>query len=285
MRGAWLGAKYRLRRIFSRCAAFNGSFPAMADALVRLTAVSVSYQTGPGRQTSAIRDISLTVRSGEITGLLGESGSGKSTLGAVLGGTLPPSARMTAGSVEWRCSNDGSRAAAIPQSPSAIFSPYLRCGAHLRDILRARGIACAQVEAEMHRCLAAAGLPQERQAHRAWPHELSGGELQRMAVARALAMRPALLIADEAAAALDTIHASALIAQIARLRSELGLSVLWITHDPRELLRFADRILTMHGGTIAEESSAPQFVRGKTGPITRRLIAAIPGQPVGEAGS
>jgi ABC-type glutathione transport system ATPase component len=252
----------------------------MADAIVRLAAVSVSYRAGSGGLISAIRDISLIVRSGEITGLLGESGSGKSTLGAVLAGTLPPSARMTAGSVEWRCS----RAAAIPQSPSAIFSPYLRCGAHLRDILRARGVAGARVKTEMQRCLAAAGLPQERRADRAWPHELSGGELQRMAVARALAMQPALLIADEAAAALDTIHASALIARIARLRSELGLSVLWITHDPRELLGFADRVLTMHGGRIGEEASASEFARGETGPITRRLIAAIPQGPVAEAG-
>jgi ABC-type glutathione transport system ATPase component len=249
---------------------------------VQLSEVSVTYPLRQRQAVNALCGLTCTLRRGEVVGVLGRSGSGKSTLGRLLTGALPESARITQGAVTW----DGGRgrAASIPQSPSAVFSPFLRCGEQVRDILLAHGQTVGSADERVRTLLQEAGLPPQRQVDRAFPHELSGGELQRVAVARALAMGPALLVADEATSALDMIQAGFLLDRMKKIREEAGVTILWITHDPSELFHFADRVFTMAQGCIAEEASAAEFAGGRMGPLTGALLDSLGALGAGRVG-
>lgn len=255
--------------------------------MITVEDLSVSYLPRRGAPRLAIRGVSLSIKTGEIVALLGHSGSGKSTLGLALCQALPPEARINTGYVKVNsvkvsadspqgCRAGAARIAMIPQSPSLIFSPFLRCGTQVRDVLLANGGNPGQADARVAELLVMAGLPAERRAALAFPHELSGGELQRVAIARALAMDPLLLIADESTSALDAIHADQLTQTLLSLRERCGLAILWITHDPREIPGFADRVLTMHHGELVDEVSAASFQSGQVGAVTRAILQAKP---------
>jgi ABC-type dipeptide/oligopeptide/nickel transport system ATPase component len=172
----------------------------------------------------------------------------------------------------------------IPQSVSPTFSPYLRCGAQVCDVLLAHGLPRRQAAKRAVALLDEAGLPTTRHAFDAWPHELSGGELQRVAIARALAMAPALLVADECAASLDLLTANALRRTLLALRESHQLSIVWITHDLSELPGFADRVLTLQDGHCVDSFPLNPFRDGLLHPGTARLLAAIPRQVLSSAG-
>jgi ABC-type dipeptide/oligopeptide/nickel transport system ATPase component len=154
----------------------------------------------------------------------------------------------------------------------------------VRDILLAHGQTVGSADERVRTLLQEAGLPPQRQVDRAFPHELSGGELQRVAVARALAMGPALLVADEATSALDMIQAGFLLDRMKKIREEAGVTILWITHDPSELFHFADRVFTMAQGCIAEEASAAEFAGGRMGPLTGALLDSLGALGAGRVG-
>ena len=243
--------------------------------LVRCSDVSVSYRLPRQDAVKALDGVTCTLRRGEVVGVLGRSGSGKSTLGGLLAGVLPVSARMSSGEVEWAPEMAGGRAALVPQNPAAVLSPFLQCGEQVKDILLAHGNPVESAGEQVRALFLEAGLPEERRADLAWPHELSGGELQRVAVARALAMGPSLLVADEATSALDPIHAASLLRCMKRIRAESVLTILWITHDPSEMFHFADRVITMDRGRIVEEASEKEFAAGSIGPMTRVLVDSM----------
>ncbi len=209
-----------------------------------------------------------------MVGLLGESGSGKSTLGMAICGTLPTNAAEVEGYIQW---DRERRAAVIPQSPSLTFSPFLRCGAQVADILSARGASRSEARRRTAELFREAGLAEDRCAVEAYPHELSGGELQRVAVARALAMQPWLLVADEACSALDLLQAIRVQNTLDAIRRVRGLSILWITHDPRELVGFANRVVVLEQGRVVDTVSAGALARGEVEAGTRRYLDAMPG--------
>lgn len=240
--------------------------------LVAAHNLTVSYP-GQGEPRLALHGVSAGVGVGEIVGIVGESGSGKSTLGMALAGMLPGSARVRGGELTW---SRPARAALIPQSVSPTFSPYLRCGAQVCDVLLARGCGRREAAPRAFELLEEAGLPATRNAFAAWPHELSGGELQRVAIARALAMQPELLVADECAASLDLLAADALRRTLCALRERRKLAIVWITHDLSELPGFANRVLTLQGGRIVDTFPANPFPGGPLHASTARLLAAIP---------
>ena len=241
---------------------------------MRLSDVSVKYRVRQHPDVTALQGVSCTLARGEVVGVLGRSGSGKSTLGGLLARTLPVAADLTGGEVEWAQPEERRRVASVPQSPSSVFSPFLRCGEQVKDVLRAYGEPAGTVEERVRALFLAAGLGAQRRAEMAWPHELSGGELQRVAVARALAKNPVLLVADEATSALDPINSSLLISRLKALPRERGVTILWITHEPGELLGFADRILTMDNGRLVEQATQLDFAAGRTGRLTAELVEA-----------
>lgn len=169
-----------------------------------------------------------------------------------------------------------SRAAFIPQSPALILSPFLRCGTQVRDILQAGGTSGTLASSRVEELFHEAGLPEERRVAQAFPHELSGGELQRVTIARALAMDPQLLVADETCSSLDAIQAAAFRDTIRSLSNRHRLSVVWITHNPRELLGFADRVLVLEQGVVADYTDADAFLRGDVAEPTKKLLSAMP---------
>lgn len=235
--------------------------------------LTVLYAPGEGESRVALNGVSTGIADGEIVGIVGESGSGKSTLGLALAGMLPGNARIQQGEITW---SRPARAALVPQSVSPTFSPYLRCGAQVCDVLLAHGCARREAAGRAVALLEEAGLPPARHAFNAWPHELSGGELQRVAIARALAMAPALLVADECTASLDLLAANALRLTLRALNERHKLSILWITHDLSELPGFADRVLTLQDGHYVDSFAANPFSGGPLHPATARLLAAVP---------
>jgi ABC-type glutathione transport system ATPase component len=212
-----------------------------------MSIVSVSKLTIGFGPAIAVRDASLSIEPGERIGLIGPSGSGKSTLARALHGHLPGTASVIAGTIE-----SSGQSAYIPQEPSLSFSPFLTVGSQIQDCARA-----ARQSANREDILAilwVLGLPNAARIFEAFPHQLSGGQMQRAAWAQALVRNPALILADEPTAALD-ILAQQEILELALERVSLqGIALLWISHDLQLLQRFARRILRMESGRLEELS-------------------------------
>lgn len=228
----------------------------------------------------------LALGSGEILGLAGESGSGKSmttlailglarTVGAAVTGsirldgteltTLPPAAMRAV---------RGRRIAAIFQSPSMAFSPVFRVGAVVGRALRLHGLgkeeAADRAAAAMRAVLLSPGLL------RRYPSELSGGQLQRVAIALALALRAEVLLADEPTSALDVTVQAEVLELLRGLRAEQGMSVLFISHDLAVVAELCDRVAVMRDGRIVEQGPAEALVSAPRHEYTRELLAAVP---------
>ncbi|MGR6918174.1 ABC transporter ATP-binding protein [[Actinomadura] parvosata] len=234
----------------------------------------------PGRPVvRAVAGASLTVRPGEVVGLVGESGCGKSTLARAVCGLNP----VTAGSIDF----DGQPVTPLGlrrrkltgiqmvfQDPYASLNPRRRVGDQIADGLRtARDTATSPAD-----LLERVGLPREFAGRH--PHEFSGGQRQRIAIARALAARPRLLIGDEPISALDA-SAQAQVARLMRdLAVESGAGLLFISHDLSVVRLIADRIAVMYLGKIVEVGDTAEVWANPRHPYTRALLAAIP-QPDG----
>lgn len=243
-----------------------------------------------------LRHADLRIKPGEIVALVGESGSGKTTLAQALLGHFRPGLQHTGGHVELGGSVlTGLRERAlrrfraatvgyVPQDPRTALSPVLRVGALLREALRARGIPADRVLD----ALATVRLPADEEFLRRFPHQLSGGQGQRVALAMALAHRPRLLVLDEPTSALDSTTTSALLADVARLRDDTGVSVLLISHDLDSVTDIADRVIVLDAGQIVEDGPAAQVLTEPASVVAKRLLAshtdvrAAPAAPAGE---
>jgi ABC-type glutathione transport system ATPase component len=228
----------------------------------------------------------LALDDGQILGLAGESGSGKSmttlavlglagTVGATvrgsirLGGTeltaLPPSAMR-----EVR----GRRIAAIFQSPSAAFSPVFRVGTVVHRALRLHGLSKAEAEQRAAAALRAVFLSPGL-LHR-YPSQLSGGQLQRVAIAIALALRAEVLLADEPTSALDVTVQAEVLEVLRDLRDSAGMSILFISHDLAVVAELCDRVAVMLAGRIVEQGPASRVVSAPADTYTAELLASVP---------
>lgn len=204
--------------------------------LLKVSDLSVRYG---GREV--IHSVSLAIARGEFTGLAGRSGSGKSTLSLAILNALPGNA-VRSGQVRFT----GAAMAPIFQEATGALHPMMRVGRQVEEVLRARrkpGRPFAEAALEC------AGL-RPADYYGAWPHELSGGEKQRVLIAQALAGEPDLLIADEPTASLDAATQESIIELLLGLRGRLGMAMLLISHSPALLGRFGGRILTLQGGTL-----------------------------------
>ncbi|MGW0812070.1 ABC transporter ATP-binding protein [Streptomyces viridiviolaceus] len=233
----------------------------------------------PGTARPVLDDVTLRVAAGEVVGLVGESGSGKSTTAKAALGLLPGTATAS-GTVrvdeadvlaltgEELRRHRARTVAMIHQDPRAALNPVRRIG----DFLRERG-ADRDRAAEL---LGAVGLSDPERRLRQRPHELSGGMLQRVVIAGALAARPRLLLADEATSALDVTTQAEILALLRTLRAEQGAGLLFITHDLHLAAAYCDRVYVMYAGRIVEERTAKAFFAAPAHPYTRGLLDCSP---------
>jgi peptide/nickel transport system ATP-binding protein len=215
----------------------------------------------------AVDGVSLTIPSGGALALVGESGSGKSTLlKTVVGLHAPTSGTITIGT--------GAPPQMIFQDAGASLTPWLAIGEQIAERLQALGVPKEERTDRVHAVLEAVGLPAE--AASAVPRKLSGGQRQRAAIARAIAVPPALLACDEPVSALDVSLAAQVLNLLCHLRATLGIALLFVTHDLAAARAVADDVAVMQEGKIVEHAPAEQLFTAPQHPYTRDLLAAVP---------
>ncbi|QIG50536.1 ATP-binding cassette domain-containing protein [Nordella sp. HKS 07] len=233
----------------------------------------------PRAKLRALRDVSLTVRPGEILGIVGESGCGKSTLGRCIVGLDTPEH----GSFTWQGGAfDGDRHTRarqiqmVFQDPYASLNPRMTLGALLDEVLKVHGMAgnAAARRERVDELLLMVGLTPALKDR--LPHAISGGQRQRISIARALAVEPRLLIADEPVSALDASVQAQIINLLEDLRTKLGIAILFIAHDLNVVRHISDRIAVMYLGEIVELAETESLFAEPRHPYTRGLLAAIP---------
>ena len=252
------------------------------EPLLRVSALSVDYDASSGNVVHALRNLDLEIAGGESIGVLGESGSGKSSLALALMRLLPRNARLVSGSIEYRGRNGtefspaelramrGAEVALISQEPALALNPVLQLGKQLADVLLAHGkFTRIEVKARCNEMLRQVGFADPERILRAYPHELSGGQRQRVAIAQALICRPSLLIADEPLSALDAATQAEILELLQRLKRDLGLAMLFITHNAGALAVLADNIIVMREGEAVArgkleklQASPDEYVQG-----------------------
>ena len=251
----------------------------MTAPLIETSNLVVHFRTGAGT-VRAVNDVSLAIRPGETLGLVGESGCGKSTLGRAMMGLIPPSGgtiRFDGQEVTDRggWSRLRRQTAMIFQDPLNSLNPRARVGDIIAEVLQVHGKASGgQVRRRVDELLTLVGLRPEFAERR--PGTLSGGQCQRVGIARALAIEPKLVIADECVAALDVSIQAQIINLLIELKEKMGLSLVFIAHDLALVRRLCDRVAVMYLGRIVEEGQVEQVFSRPLHPYADALIQAIP---------
>jgi peptide/nickel transport system ATP-binding protein len=228
----------------------------------------------------------LNLDAGEIVGIVGESGSGKSmsslailglaqTLGADVRGSIVFDGRELVGAPEATLrAIRGSRIAMIFQHPISAFNPVFRVGEIFIRALRVHGATKSEARERAHAALREVLLSPDLLER--YPHQLSGGQAQRVAVALAVALRAELLIADEATSALDVTVQAEIVELLKRLRTEEGMGILFISHDLAVVGQLCDRVTVMRDGHLVEDGATAEVLHAPREQYTRELIAAVP---------
>jgi len=237
----------------------------------------------------AVRGIDLTVQDGEIMGLVGESGSGKTVTAMMVSGLLRPEQADFRGRIlldgEDLLHAGGQRIRAIQgkdicvvfQEPMSAMDPTMRIGKQVEECLRVHTDLSAQERRQRAlQALRDVELPDPEGVYRKYPHELSGGMLQRVMIAAAIVARPRLLLADEPTTALDVTIQAQILALLKRLNQEMGMSILFISHNLYVVRKLCTRVAVMEKGRIVETGPVDQIFFHPQVPYTQRLIAAIP---------
>lgn len=250
--------------------------------------LSVTFQTRQG-DVPAVREVDLDVGAGELVALLGESGSGKSVTGRAIMGLDPASVRVQAdelrlGSTDLRVLDEGERRAVrgtrmslVLQDALSALNPVLSVGDQLGELFRVhQGTTRRLARKRAAELLAAVGIPAPASRIDDYPHQFSGGMRQRILIAMAIALEPELLIADEPTTALDVTVQAQILELLARLRSELDMGVLLITHDLGVVSEVADRVAVMYAGRIVERGDADDVLTRPAHPYTEALLQSVP---------
>lgn len=256
----------------------------MKDCMVAFSHVTRRFPAASGRRGewfTAVDDVSFELYEGEILGLLGESGCGKSTLARMLMGLIPPTegeiryrGRVVSGMAEREFRPLRREIQMVFQNPFGCLDPQMKVERLLMEPLRLWRIGGddAGRRALVREMLDECGLPPESLGKR--PGEFSGGQLQRIAIARALLVRPKLLVADEIVSALDVSVQGQILQLLLDMRRRYGLSMLFITHDLAVMARMADRVMVMQGGKIRQTGDCREVMDAPTDPYMKALKAS-----------
>ena len=243
----------------------------------------------PGGEAAAVDRVSFRLQRGQTLGLVGESGSGKTMTGYALLRLIPPPGRITGGSVRLNGEDllrlpeaamrrlRGNRIALIMQDPMACLNDILRVGTQMVEAIAAhRKVRPAEARAMARDAMGRVGIPRPEERLDAYPHELSGGLRQRVAIATALLNRPDVIIADEPTTALDVTIQAQILHQMQRVCAEDGTALLWITHDLSVVAGLADAIAVMYAGRLVETGPADAVIAAPLHPYAAGLIGSVP---------
>ena len=249
----------------------------------------VAFKTESGLN-EVLCGISYNLYSDEILGIVGESGSGKSVASLAIMGLLPlKSGVTTLGEVIFNAENlidcsqkqlesiRGKKIAMIFQEPMSALNPSICCGKQVQEILlQHTNITTKEANKEVVRLFNAVKLPEPKKTYKKYPHEISGGQLQRVMIAMAIACKPEILIADEPTTALDVTVQKEIIALLKTLQKEFKMSVIFISHDLALVSEIADRVLVMYKGAIVEKGDTKSVFKNPQKEYTKALIGARP---------
>lgn len=258
------------------------------NPLVSVRNLSVSFKNG-NAVIPVLHNISYQIKHNELLAVVGESGSGKSVTAKVLMGLLPKTAQINADELlvidqpvlsydggEWSRFR-GSEIAMIFQEPMSSLNPTITCGNQVAEILKQHTkLNHKEIYDEVIRLFDKVKLPSPAVTYDKYPHEISGGQMQRVMIAMAVACKPQLLIADEPTTALDVTVQQEIILLLKELQQEYGMSVLFISHDLSLVRSIADRVLVMYQGTIVEQGTPEDLFSSPREQYTKALIAARP---------
>ncbi len=262
--------------------------PKPGGAILRVEDLTVDLPSSADR-VHAVREVSFDLRKGEILCIVGESGSGKSVTAQAAMGLLPPEVQPSKGRIlfenrdvltmsrpELR-SLRGSRMSMIFQEPMTALNPVMRVGDQIREVFRYHAVRDRREQDKRAvELFEAVGLPDPRHLMHSYPFQLSGGQRQRVMIAMALALDPALLIADEPTTALDVTTQAQILRLVKRLQRERDMGVLFITHDFGVVAEIADRVGVMEQGRLVELDTVAKVLKDPQAPYTRKLIGAVP---------
>lgn len=261
----------------------------MSERLLAIEGLTVGFRAPDGEVVPAVDGVSLDVRDGEIVAIVGESGSGKSVTAMSVLGLLPDNAEVT-GSIRLRGEEllasggrlqegvRGRRIAIIFQDPFGALDPVFTVGAQIREVLRTHfpELSARDRRRRAVELLAAVELRDPEQRVRSYPHQLSGGQAQRVMIAMALACGPEILIADEPTTALDVTVQREILDLLVRLRERDGTGILLITHDMGVVADVADRVVVMRDGRLEETQPVDRLFASPEAAYTRQLLASVP---------
>jgi oligopeptide/dipeptide ABC transporter ATP-binding protein len=257
------------------------------DAVLSVRDLRVEFST-PNGMVQAVRGVDLDLAPGEILGVVGESGSGKSVTFLGMLGLLPKSARVTGSakvnsneligaSTKAMRSVRGQQVAMIFQDPLSALNPVHRVGDQIVEMIRShQNVSKKSAATTAIDLLGTVGIPQPRDRTNQYPHEFSGGMRQRVMIAMAIANDPRVLIADEPTTALDVTVQAQILEVIDRLREEMQMAVVMITHDLGVIARVADRVQVMYAGRVVERTDVDALFSDPTHPYTEGLLRSIP---------
>lgn len=263
-------------------------------ALLEIRNLSVSFETAKG-PFKAVDGIDITVDSGEVLAIVGESGSGKSVSMLAVMGLLPDTAIVTADKVDFngvdllditpvqRRAIIGRDISMIFQEPIASLNPCFTIGYQVGEVLRCHlGLRGRAQHKRIIELFEAVGIPEPESRLKSFPHQMSGGQCQRVMIAMAIACNPKLLIADEPTTALDVTIQKQILDLLADLQNQYGMGLIMITHDMGVVAETADRVVVQYKGRKMEEADVLSLFENPKSPYTKALLAALPENVTGD---
>jgi dipeptide transport system ATP-binding protein len=263
-------------------------------AMLNIRNLTVKFATATGSFT-AVDGIDVSVDKGEVLAIVGESGSGKSVSMLAVMGLLPDTATVTADEMTYdgrdllKMSKSekrkliGREITMIFQEPIASLNPSFTAGYQIEEVLRINlGMSKREARARAVELFTAVGIPQPEEKLKAYPHQMSGGQSQRVMIAMAIASNPRLLIADEPTTALDVTIQKQILDLLMKLQEDYGMALILITHDMGVVAETADRVVVQYKGKKMEEADVLSLFEAPQNPYTRALLAALPEHATGD---